>query len=132
MSLCKRDIQNFIVCAVATFKTLLNIVCAIATFKLYCLCSRDIQNFIVCAIATFKTLLFVQSSHSKLFSLCVPSGAPYNGVYRLTKNKILLLWLRHIVFLYLILLLSFRITLPAGAFALISRLIFSTIFCTKW
>ena len=48
--------------------------------KLYCLCSRDIQNFIVCAIATFKTLLFVQSSHSKLFSLCVPSGAPYYNV----------------------------------------------------
>ena len=95
-------VQNFIVCAVATFKTLLFvqsrhsklyclcsldiqnfIVCAVATFKtllfvqsrhskLYCLCSRDIQNFIVCAVATFKTLLFVQSSHSKLFSLRVP------------------------------------------------------------
>ena len=107
--LCSRDIQNFIVCAVATFKTLLFvqsrhsklyclcsrdiqnfIVCAVATFKtllfvqsrhskLYCLCNRDIQNFIVCAIATFKTLLFVQSSHSKLFSLHVPSGAPYVG-----------------------------------------------------
>ena len=105
--LCSRDIQNFIVCAIATFKTLLFvqsrhsklyclcsrdiqnfIVCAVATFKtllfvqsrhskLYCLCSRDIRNFIVCAIATFKTLLFVQSSHSKLFSLRVPSGAPY-------------------------------------------------------
>ena len=104
--LCSRDIRNFIVCAVETFKTLLFvqsrhsklyclcsrdiqnfIVCAIATFKtlfvqwrhskLYCLCNRDIQNFIVCAIATFKTLLFVQSSHSKLFSLRVPSGAPY-------------------------------------------------------
>ena len=98
--LCSRDIQNFIVCAVATFKTLLFvqsrhsklyclcsrdiqnfIVCAVATFKtllfvqsrhskLYCLCSRDIQNFIVCAIATFKTLLFVQSQHSKLYCLC--------------------------------------------------------------
>ena len=108
--LCSRDIQNFIVCAVATFKTLLFvqsrhsklyclcsrdiqncIVCAVATFKtllfvqsrhskLYCLCSRDIRNFIVCAIATFKTLLFVQSSHSKLFSLRVPSGAPYFSV----------------------------------------------------
>ena len=98
--LCSRDIQNFIVCAVATFKTLLFvqsrhlklyclcsrdiqnfIVCAVATFKtllfvqsrhskLYCLCSRDIQNFIVCAVATFKTLLFVQSRHSKLYCLC--------------------------------------------------------------
>ena len=98
--------QNFIVCAIATFKTLLFvqsrhsklyclcnrdiqnfIVCAVETFKtllfvqsrhskLYCLCSRDIQNLIVCAIATFKTLLFVQSSHLKLFSLRVPSGAP--------------------------------------------------------
>ena len=98
--LCNRDIQNFIVCAVATFKTLLFvqsrhsklyclcsrdiqnfIVCAVATFKtllfvqsrhskLYCLCNRDIQNFIVCAIATFKTLLFVQSRHSKLYCLC--------------------------------------------------------------
>ena len=105
IQLCSRDIQNFIVCAVATFKTLLFvqhsklyclcsrdiqnfIVCAVATFKtllfvqsrhskLYCLCSRDIRNFIVCAVATFKTLLFVQSSHSKLFSLRVPSGAPY-------------------------------------------------------
>ena len=47
--------------------------------KLYCLCSRDIQNFIVCAIATFKTLLFVQTSNSKLFSLRVPSGAPYRS-----------------------------------------------------
>ena len=98
--LCNRDIQNFIVCAVATFKTLLFvqsrhsklyclcsrdiqnfIVCAVATFKtllfvqwrhskLYCLCSRDIQNFIVCAVETFKTLLFVQSRHSKLYCLC--------------------------------------------------------------
>ena len=114
--LCSRDIQNFIVCAVATFKTLLFvqsrhsklyclcsldiqnfIVCAVATFKtllfvqsrhskLYCLCSRDIRNFIVCAIATFKTLLFVQSSHSKLFSLRVPSGAPY--VRRLLSNDV--------------------------------------------
>ena len=110
--LCSRDIQNFIVCAVATFKTLLFvqsrhsklyclcsrdiqnfIVCAVATFKtllfvqsrhskLYCLCSGDIQNFIVCAIATFKTILFVQSSHSKLFSLRVPSGAPYRSYFR--------------------------------------------------
>ena len=93
-------VQNVIVCAVATFKTLLFvqsrhsklyclcsldiqnfIVCAVATFKtllfvqsrhskLYCLCSRDIQNFIVCAVATFKTLLFVQSRHSKLYCLC--------------------------------------------------------------
>ena len=93
-------VQNFIVCAVETFKTLLFvqskhsklyclcsrdiqnfIVCAVATFKtllfvqsrhskLYCLCSRDIQNFIVCAVATFKTLLFVQSRHSKLYCLC--------------------------------------------------------------
>ena len=103
--LCSRDIQNFIVCAIATFKTLLFVQSRHS--KLYCLCnrdiqnfinclcSRDIQNFIVCAIATFKTLLFVQSrhsklyclcnrdiqnfvqsSHSKLFSLRVPSGAP--------------------------------------------------------
>ena len=93
-------VQNFLVCAVATFKTLLFvqsrhsklyclcsrdiqnfIVFAVATFKtllfvqsrhskLYCLCSRDIQNFIVCAVATFKTLLFVQSRHSKLYCLC--------------------------------------------------------------
>ena len=93
-------VQNFLVCAVATFKTLLFvqsrhsklyclcsrdiqnfIVCAVETFKtllfvqsrhskLYCLCSRDIQNFIVCAVATFKTLLFVQSRHSKLYCLC--------------------------------------------------------------
>ena len=99
LSLCNCDIQNFIVCAVATFKTLLFvqwrhsklclcnrdiqnfIVCAVATFKtllfvqsrhskLYCLCSRDIQNFIVCAVETFKTLLFVQSRHSKLYCLC--------------------------------------------------------------
>ena len=114
--LCNRDIQNFIVCAVATFKTLLFvqsrhsklyclcsrdiqnfIVCAVETFKtllfvqsrhskLYCLCSGDIQNFIVCAIATFKTLLFVQSSHSKLFSLRVPSGVPYE-TSRLHKLK---------------------------------------------
>ena len=98
--LCSRDIRNFIVCAVATFKTLLFvqsrhsklyclcsrdiqnfIVCAVEPFetllfvqsrhsKLYCLCSRDIQNFIVCAVATFKTLLFVQSRHSKLYCLC--------------------------------------------------------------
>ena len=77
--LCRRDIQNFIVCAVATFKTLLFV--QSVTFKtllfvqsrhskLYCLCSRDIQNFIVCAVATFKTLLFVQSRHSKLYCLC--------------------------------------------------------------
>ena len=71
--LCNRDIQNFIVCASETFKTLF---VQSRHSKLYCLCSRDIRNFIVCAIATFKTLLFVQSSHSKLFSLCVPSGAP--------------------------------------------------------
>ena len=74
--LCSRDIQNFIVCAFATFKTLLFVQSRHS--KLYCLCNRDIQNFIVCAIATFKTLLFVQSSHSKLFSLRVPSGAPYS------------------------------------------------------
>ena len=73
--LCNRDIQNFIVCAVETFETLLFVQSRHS--KLYCLCSGDIQNFIVCAIATFKTLLFVQSSHSKLFSLRVPSGAPY-------------------------------------------------------
>ena len=73
--LCSRDIQNFIVCAVATFKTLLFVQSRHS--KLYCLCSRDIQNLIVGAVATFKTLLFVQSSHSKLFSLRVPSGAPY-------------------------------------------------------
>ena len=114
--LCSRDIQNFIVCAVATFKTLLFvqsrhsklyclcsrdiqnfIVCAVATFKtllfvqsrhskLYCLCSRNIQNFIVCAVATFKTLLFVQSSHSKLISLRVPSGAPYIPAWLLKEN----------------------------------------------
>ena len=93
-------VQNFLVCAVATFKTLLFvqsrhsklyclwsrdiqnfIVCGVATFKtllfvqsrhskLYCLCSRDIQNFIVCAVETFETLLFVQSRHSKLYCLC--------------------------------------------------------------
>ena len=66
--LCSRDIQNFIVCAVATFKTLLFVQSRHS--KLYCLCSRDIQNFIVCAVATFKTLLFVQSRHSKLYCLC--------------------------------------------------------------
>ena len=106
-SLCSRDIQNFIVCAIGTFKHLLFvqsghsklyclsnqdiqnfIVCAIETFKtllfvqsghskLYCLCNRDIQNFIVCAIGTFKSLLFVQMSYSKLYCLRVPSGAPY-------------------------------------------------------
>ena len=70
--LCSRDIQNFIICAIATFKTLF----VQSKHSKLCLCSRDIQNFIVCAIATFKTLLFVQSSHSKLFSLRVPSGAP--------------------------------------------------------
>ena len=84
--LCSRDIQNFIVCAVATFKTLLfvqsrhsrlyclcsrdiqKLYCFVQSrhSKLYCLCSRDIQNFIVCAVATFKTLLFVQWRHSKL------------------------------------------------------------------
>ena len=69
-------VQNFLVCAVETFKTLL--FAQSRHSKLYCLCSRDIQNFIGCAIATFKTLLFVQSSHSKLFSLRVPSGAPYD------------------------------------------------------
>ena len=108
LCLCSGDIQNFIVCAVETFKTLLFvqsriqnfIVCAVETFKtllfvqsrhskLYCLCSRDIQNFIVCAIATFKTLLFVQSSHSKLFSLRVPSGAPYSWTnIRLPKSRV--------------------------------------------
>ena len=61
-------VQNFIVCAVATFKTLLFVQSRHS--KLYCLCSRDIQNFIVCAVATFKTLLFVQSRHSKLYCLC--------------------------------------------------------------
>ena len=66
--LCSRDIQNFIVCAVATFKTLLFVQSRHS--KLYCLCSRNIQNFIVCAVATFKTLLFVQSRHSKLYCLC--------------------------------------------------------------
>ena len=66
--LCSRDIQNFIVCAVATFKTLLFVQSRHS--KLYCLCSRDIQNFIVCAVETFKTLLFVQSRHSKLYCLC--------------------------------------------------------------
>ena len=63
-----RDIQNFIVCAIATFKTLLFVQSRHS--KLYCLCNRDIQNFIVCAIETFKTLLFVQSRHSKLYCLC--------------------------------------------------------------
>ena len=81
--LCNRDIQNFIVCAVATFKTLF---VQSRHSKLYCLCSRDIQNFIVCAIATFKTLLFVQSSHSKLFSLRVPSGAPYDRLELVNTN----------------------------------------------
>ena len=61
-------VQNFLVCAVATFKTLLFVQSRHS--KLYCLCSRDIQNFIVCAVATFKTLLFVQSRHSKLYCLC--------------------------------------------------------------
>ena len=82
--LCSRDIQNFIVCAVATFKTLLFVQSRHS--KLYCLCSRDIQNFIVCAVATFKTL-FVQSSHSKLFSLRVPSGAPYPRQTYANKNN---------------------------------------------
>ena len=115
-------VQNFIVCAVETFETLLFvqsrlsklyclcsrdiqnfIVCAVETFetllfvqsrhsKLYCLCNRDIQNFIVCAVATFKTLLFVQSSHSKLFSLRVPSGVPY-VTYRRICNDSTGLWL---------------------------------------
>ena len=67
-SLCSPDIQNFIVCAVAIFKTLLFVQSRHS--KLYCSCSRDIQNFIVCAVATFKTLLFVQSRHSKLYYLC--------------------------------------------------------------
>ena len=61
-------VQNFLVCAVATFKTLLFVQSRHS--KLYCLCSRDIQNFLVCAVATFKTLLFVQSRHSKLYCLC--------------------------------------------------------------
>ena len=61
-------VQNFIVCAVATFKTLLFVQSRHS--KLYCLCSRDIQNFIVCAVETFETLLFVQSRHSKLYCLC--------------------------------------------------------------
>ena len=61
-------VQNFIVCAVETFETLLFVQSRHS--KLYCLCSRDIQNFIVCAVATFKTLLFVQSRHSKLYCLC--------------------------------------------------------------
>ena len=61
-------VQNFLVCAVETFKTLLFVQSRHS--KLYCLCSRDIQNFIVCAVATFKTLLFVQSRHSKLYCLC--------------------------------------------------------------
>ena len=61
-------VQNFLDCAVATFKTLLFV--QLRHSKLYCLCSRDIQNFIVCAVATFKTLLFVQSRHSKLYCLC--------------------------------------------------------------
>ena len=61
-------VQNFIVCAVETFKTLMFVQSRHS--KLYCLCSRDIQNFIVCAITTFKTLLFVQSRHSKLHCLC--------------------------------------------------------------
>ena len=82
--LCNRDIQNFIVCAVETFETLLFLQSGHS--KLYCLCNREIQNFIVCAIEKFKTLLFVQSRHSKLLfvqlrdsKLClrVPSGAPY-------------------------------------------------------
>ena len=68
LCLCSRDIQNFIVCAVATFKTLLFVQSRHS--RLYCLCSRDIQNFIVCAVATFKTLSFVQSRHSKLYCLC--------------------------------------------------------------
>ena len=61
-------VQNFIVCAVETFETLLFVQSRHS--KLYCLCNRDIQNFIVCAVATFKTLLFVQSRHSKLYCLC--------------------------------------------------------------
>ena len=70
--LCSRDIQNFIVCVVATFKTLF---VQSRHSKLYCLCSRDIQNFIVCAVETFKTFLFVQSRHSKL---CLCSRAIRN------------------------------------------------------
>ena len=74
-------VQNFLVCAVETSRLhkLKRFGLIGRHSKLYCLCSRDIQNFIVCAIATFTTLLFVQSRHSKLFSLCVPSGAPYLG-----------------------------------------------------
>ena len=44
--LCSRDIQNFIVCAIATFKTLLFVQSRHS--KLYCLCSRAIRNFLVC------------------------------------------------------------------------------------
>ena len=43
--LCSRDIQNFIVCAIATFKTLLFVQSRHS--KLYCLCSRAIRNFLV-------------------------------------------------------------------------------------
>ena len=44
--LCSRDIQNFIVCAILTFKTLLFVQSRHS--KLYCLCSRAIRNFLVC------------------------------------------------------------------------------------
>ena len=60
--LCSRDIQNFIVCAIETFKICLCnrdiqnfIVCAVETFETLLLCNRDIQNFIVCAVESFET-----------------------------------------------------------------------------
>ena len=84
-------VQNFLVCAVETSRLhkLKSFGLVGRHSKLYCLYSRDNQNFIVCAIATFKTLLFVQLSHSKLFSLRVPSGAPYIiGIFVKKKNPL--------------------------------------------
>ena len=68
--LCNRDIQNFIVCAVETFETLLFVQSRHS--KLYCLCSRAIRNFLVCVSLLglrknskqefFKTVLVLPSS----------------------------------------------------------------------
>ena len=95
--LCSRDIQNFIVCAVATFKTLLFVQSRHS--KLYCLCSRDIQNFIVCAVATFKTLLFVQWRHSKLYCLCSRDIQNFLVCVSLLGLRMLLILIKYITLL---------------------------------
>ena len=73
--LCNRDIQNFIVCAIGTFKTLFFV--QLRHSKLYCLCNRDNRSFIVCANELFETLLFACLFWGSVEHRCKMSSMSY-------------------------------------------------------